>query len=141
MLQGHRQILESPFSLPNLLVWGKVNTMALKWKIALGLYCAGVLYISSLPPENLPEQVAIVSDKALHMIEYAIMGILAWGAFGISGGGFPWGLLTFCVCFGIGDECLQDWMEQARDPDVWDVAADATGAFIGLLLSMVFWKR
>ena len=115
--------------------------MALKWKIALSLYCAAVLYISSLPPENLPEQTAMVPDKVLHMIEYAIMGILAWGAFGISGGGFPWGLLSFCVCFGIGDECLQDWMEQARDPDVWDAAADATGAFIGLLLSMVFWKR
>ena len=69
--------------------------MALKWKIALGLYCAAVLYISSLPPEDLPEQTSMVPDKALHMIEYAIMGILAWGAFGISGGGFPWGLLTF----------------------------------------------
>ena len=70
--------------------------MALKWKIALSLYCAAVLYISSLPPGNLPEQTAMVPDKVLHMIEYAIMGILAWGAFGISGGGFPWGLLLQC---------------------------------------------
>ena len=29
-----------------------------------------------------------------------------------------WGIgaCFLCVCFGIGDECLQDWMEQARDP-------------------------
>jgi VanZ family protein len=32
-------------------------------------------------------------------------------------------------------------MGNARNPDVWDAAADAVGAFIGLLLSMVFWKR
>ena len=42
------------------------------------------------------------------------MGILAWGAFGKGGAGFPWGLLAFCACFGIGDECFQDWMGNAR---------------------------
>ncbi|MEC8866271.1 MAG: VanZ family protein [Verrucomicrobiota bacterium] len=115
--------------------------MRVKWKIALGLYCVAVLYLSSLPAKELPDQTAMVPDKVLHMSEYARMGILAWGAFGIGGGRFPWGLLVFCVCFGIGDECLQDWLDQARDPDVWDAAADAAGAFIGLLLSMVFWKR
>jgi len=50
-------------------------------------------------------------------------------------------LLAICACFGIGDECFQDWMGNARNPDVWDAAADAVGGFIGLLLSMVFWKR
>ena len=115
--------------------------MRVKWKIALGLYCVAVLYLSSLQAKELPDQTAMVPDKVLHMIEYALMGILAWGAFGTGGGRFPWGLLVFCVCFGIGDECLQDWLDQARDPDVWDAAADAAGAFIGLLLSMVFWKR
>ena len=39
------------------------------------------------------------------------------------------------------DECFQDLMGNARSPDVWDAAADAVGGFIGLLLSMVFWKR
>ena len=112
-----------------------------KWKLFLLLYCGLVLYVSSMSPNDLPGDGVAVSDKALHMLEYGIMGILAWGAFGRGGVGFPWGLLTFCVCFGIGDECFQDWVDHARTPDVWDAAADAAGAFIGLLLSMVFWKR
>ena len=69
------------------------------------------------------------------------MGILAWGALGKRGSGFPWGLMTFCTCFGIADECWQDWLKSGRSPEVWDAAVDAAGAFIGLLFSMVFWKR
>ena len=112
-----------------------------KWKIILALYCGAVLYLSSVSSGDIPEIPVKVSDKALHLVEYAIMGILAWGAFGKGGVGFPWGLLAFCACFGIGDECFQDWMGNARNPDVWDAAADAVGGFIGLLISMVFWKR
>ena len=59
----------------------------------------------------------------------------------VKGSGFPWGLLAFCACFGIADECWQDWLGSGRSPDAWDAAADAAGAFIGLILSMVFWKR
>mgnify|MGYP001178763610 FL=1 len=112
-----------------------------KWKIGLGLYCALVLYVSSMSPGEIPDTGVAVSDKALHLTEYAIMGILAWGAFGKGGRGFPWGLLAFCACFGIADECWQDWLGSGRSPEVWDAAADAAGAFIGLILSVVFWKR
>ena len=112
-----------------------------KWKIGLGLYCGLVIYLSSLTPSDLPEGGFGVSDKILHVIKYAIMGVLAWGGFGRSGGGFPWGLFAFCACFGVADECWQDWLGSGRSPEVWDAAADAVGAFSGLLLSMVFWKR
>ena len=112
-----------------------------KWKIGLGLYCALVLYVSSMSPGEIPDTGVAGSDKALHLTEYAIMGILAWGAFGKGGSGFPWGLLAFCACFGIADECWQDWLGTGRSPDVWDAAADAAGAFIGLMLSLVFWKH
>ena len=111
------------------------------WKIGLGLYCALVLYVSSISSGELPKTGVIVSDKIIHLVEYAIMGILGWGAFGKRGSGFPWGLLAFCTCFGIADECWQDWVGSGRSPDVWDSAADAAGAFIVLILSMVFWKR
>ena len=50
-----------------------------KWKIGLGLYCGLVIYLSSLTPSDLPEGGFGVSDKILHFIEYAIMGVLAWG--------------------------------------------------------------
>jgi VanZ family protein len=123
-----------------LILLGKKIGMV-KWKIGLGIYCVLVLYISSMSPGELPKTEVQVSDKAIHLVEYAIMGILAWGAFSKGGAGFPWGLLAFCACFGIADECWQDWLGSGRSPEVWDAAADAAGAFIGLLLSMVFWKR
>ena len=36
-----------------------------------------VLYVSSMSPNDLPGDGVAVSDKALHMLEYGIMGILA----------------------------------------------------------------
>ena len=50
-----------------------------------------VLYVSSMSPGEIPDTGVAVSDKALHLTEYAIMGILA---------GAPWyghfpGLLAF----------------------------------------------
>ena len=87
------------------------------------ILCLGALCIKYVAGE-IPDTGVVVSDKALHLTEYAIMGILAWGAFGRGGTGFPWGLLAFCACFGIADECWQDWLGTGRSPDVWDAAAD-----------------
>ncbi len=113
----------------------------LKWKVVFVLYCALVLYLSSLSPNEIPDTGLEVSDKVLHLIEYALMGILAWGGFGRGSAGFPWALFAFCTCFGIVDECWQDWWDKGRASEVWDVAMDGIGAFVGLLISMVFWKR
>ena len=110
-----------------------------KWRVALVAYCGVVLYLSSISPGDMPAGPKMVSDKVLHFVEYAIMGVLAWAAFGRGASGFAWGLFAFCACFGIADECWQEF--HGRTPDVWDAAADAVGAFGGLLLSMVFWKR
>ena len=112
----------------------------MKWKIGFVAYCFLILWLSSLAPKELPDQVMSVPDYVLHLVEYCLLGILAWAAFG-SGGGFPWGLFAFCTCFGIADECWQDWWSRGRSPEVWDAAMDAIGSFIGLLCSMVFWKR
>jgi VanZ family protein len=113
----------------------------MKWKIGFFIYCGLVLYLSSLSPKEIPDPVFSVPDEALHFIEYALMGVLGWGAFGRGSAGFPWAIFAFCSCFGIADECFQDWLGRSRTADVWDVAVDALGAFAGLLLSMVFWKR
>ena len=112
----------------------------LKWRIIFLAYCCLVIYLSSLSPKELPDQALDVPDSVLHLIEYSIMGILAWAAFG-GGSGFPWALFAFCCCFGIADECWQDWLGRSRTADVWDVAVDSVGAFCGLLISMVFWRR
>jgi VanZ family protein len=113
----------------------------MKWKISFFIYCGLVLYLSSLSPKEIPDAAFSIPDEALHFIEYALMGVLGWGAFGRGSSGFPWAIFAFCCCFGIVDECFQDWLNRSRTADVWDTAADAVGAFSGLLLSMVFWKR
>jgi len=112
----------------------------MRWKIGFFAYCVLMLWLSSLAPNYLPEQVCALLDYVLHLVEYCLLGILAWAAFG-GGGGFPWGLFAYCVCFGIADECWQDWWSRGRSPEVWDAAMDAAGSFVGLLGSMVFWKR
>ena len=112
-----------------------------KWKIGLVLYCALVVYVSSMSPGELPKTGVAVSDKVIHLVEYAIMGFLH-GELLAKGVPASLGVYSpFCACFGIADECWQDWLATGRSPDVWDAAADAAGAFIGLILSMVFWKR
>ena len=112
-----------------------------KWRVAFVAYCGVVLYVSSMSPGDMPDGPKMVSDKVLHFVEYAIMGVLAWAAFGRGTSGFAWGLFAFCACFGIADECWQDWLDHARTPDVWDAAADAVGAFTALIFCQVFWKR
>ena len=73
-----------------------------KWKIILALYCVAVLYISSVSPGEIPDAPVEVSDKALHLVEYAVMGILAWGAFGKGGAGFPGDCLPFAPVLELG---------------------------------------
>ena len=73
--------------------------MRVKWKIAFGLYCVAVLYLSSLPAKELPDQTAMVPDKVLHMIEYALMGILAWGSVRNRWRKVPLGLIGFLRMF------------------------------------------
>lgn len=113
----------------------------MKWKIAFVAYCCLILWLSSLAPKDLPDQALAVPDYLLHFLEYSFLGFLGWAAFGGSGVGFPWGLFAYCACFGIADECWQDWWSKGRSPEVWDVAMDAAGSFAGLLCSMVFWKK
>lgn len=113
----------------------------LKWRIGFLIYCCLVLYLSSLSPKELPDEALRVPNHALHFVEYAVMGILGWAAFGRGVAGFPWAIFAFCCCFGIADECWQDWLDRSRTADVWDAAFDAAGAFAGLLFSMVFWRR
>jgi VanZ family protein len=112
-----------------------------KWKFGLAVYCCLVLYASSLSQPDLPGGTGVKNfDKVLHFVEYAVMGILSWAALGRGTKGFAWGGFAFCVCFGIADECWQGLSGGDRNADVWDAAADASGAFVGLLFCRIFRK-
>ena len=109
----------------------------MKWKIGFVAYCCLILWLSSLAPKELPDQIMTVPDYVLHLVEYCF-GILAWAAFG-SGGGFPWGLFAFVPVLElpmsagrIGGHALTGGMG----------FCDGRNRFIYWpAYSMVFWKR
>ena len=112
-----------------------------KWKILFLAYCGLILFVSSLSPKELPEGSAFISDKFLHICEYGLFGILSWGAFAVRKGIFPWGLVVLGAWFGILDECWQDWMDNNRVADVWDIAADSFGSLLGVVAAHLFWIK
>ena len=112
-----------------------------KWKILFLSYCGVILYVSSLTLDTVPEPVFVISAKVLHLGEYGLFGILAWGAFGVRKGVFPWGLVALGAWFGIMDECWQDWLDNNRTADVWDAAADAVGSLLGVTFAQLFWNK
>lgn len=111
-----------------------------RWRSLFVAYCGLILYVSSwaVVPRGIPP---VVSDKVLHFGEYFVLGLLAWRAFASARGAFPWGLVAFGACFGIADECWQDWLDRGRSADVWDAAADAAGCFAGVLAARLFLRR
>ena len=112
-----------------------------RWKFLFLAYCVLILYVSSLSPKELPEGPELVSDKFLHLCEYGLFGVLSWGAFAVRKGIFPWGLVVLGAWFGIFDECWQEWLGRSRSAEVWDVAADAVGSLLGVVVAQLFWIK
>ena len=111
------------------------------WAGLIGLYWLPVLsyaglifFLSSLPhpEETMPVFLEEVSDKALHMIEYGLLGILTYRAFRYAAGvrAARYALLLaigVSVLYGFTDEVHQAFVPE-REAEVWDLLADATGA-------------
>jgi VanZ family protein len=106
---------------------------ALNWFL-LAVYCLLIFIQSGLPsPEVGPAFVG--KDKLLHLVAYAIMGVLACrafatltrrqGAFAVFMAGF-----LFATLFGLSDEWHQS-LTPGRIADGWDLVADGVGAFLG----------
>ena len=112
-----------------------------RWKFLFLAYCGLILYVSSLSLDKVPEPVFLLSDKILHLCEYGLFGVLSWGAFAVRKGIFPWGLVVLGAWFGIFDECWQEWMDNNRVADVWDIAADAVGSLLGVVAAQLFWIK
>ena len=111
------------------------KTVSLLWYWIPPIACAaGIFYLSSLshPEETLPSFLELLGDKALHMIEYGIFGILCFRAFRHAGG--PWAAqyalllaIVTAVLYGITDEIHQAQVP-FRESSGWDVLADSVGA-------------
>jgi VanZ family protein len=113
------------------------------WGPVIG-YAAVIFYFSSLPhPEDrLPDLLfKQVSDKVLHMVEYAILGGLCYRAFRWASGPMAAGravvlaILTASL-YGLTDELHQVFVP-AREAGWLDWLADTAGAAVGA----VGWNR
>lgn len=103
-----------------------------RWRVAAGLYMAGLFALSSVPDERGPG----IADyfpppnvqNALHVPAYAVLSYLIWRGLG---GPRPRAALlaaAFATAYGVTDEIHQMFVP-GRTPSVTDALANAAGAF------------
>ncbi len=105
------------------------------WALAIA-YMAGIFVLSSLPvPPPAGEALAVVGDKALHVLEYLLLALLLALSVGSS---LPprlrrWApliALAVAVVYAATDEFHQSFVP-GRDANVLDYVADLVGATLG----------
>ncbi len=114
--------------------------------IALGIWAAAILWLSSLPPQELPDTAFLFWDKLNHFVAYAIGGWLAAAAVRTSRPrlGVAVALVVGVVliaAFGILDEAFQTLTPGRTGGDVDDWVADVLGAITGALLTVPALRR
>jgi VanZ family protein len=105
------------------------------------IYMALIYHFSS-ESEPLPAVTHLVWDKALHLTEYAGLGLLLCRA--LRGEGLDWlaaaiGALVVASAYGASDEWHRAFVP-LRDSDVRDWVADTIGGTIGSALYLVVRK-
>lgn len=113
------------------------NNKFIKLWLPVYLY-AGLIFILSSRPQ--PEKLALFpnADKAVHIVEYAVLGALLIRAFWRSDYGWSIykcvGISVAAAClYGISDELHQHFVP-TRIASGWDVLSDSIGAFIGAII-------
>ena len=107
----------------------------------VALYAGLIFYLSSLshPEQYLPSFPFLkLGDKALHAVEYALLGFLCYRAFRHAAG--TWGehyavllAVMAATIYGATDEWHQAFVP-FRESDRWDLATDLLGACLGVLM-------
>nr|MBA3754125.1 VanZ family protein [Nitrospira sp.] len=109
----------------------------LRYWAPVGLYAALIFGGSSIsnPPEAIASLLKELSDKALHLCEYSILGALSYRACRHAAG--PWVArhavtmaVAGCALYGLSDEIHQLFVP-FRESDPMDLVADAMGAMLG----------
>jgi VanZ family protein len=100
-------------------------------------YAGLIFYLSSLshPEVYAPTLLELFGDKALHVIEYGVLGILCYRAFRYAAGSRFARLalvlaIAVSVAYGLSDEIHQAFVP-LREADGWDLLMDTLGATIG----------
>ncbi len=109
--------------------------------LALLVWACGILWLSSLTPDELPSAAHLVWDKVNHFVAYALGGWLAAGALRLSRPSAPAvGVIVAAVLlisgFGAADELWQEYTPGRSGGDGYDWIADTLGAVAGAALSL-----
>ena len=112
----------------------------LLWAALLSWACA-ILWLSSLPPRELPEAAFLFWDKLNHFAAYAVGGWLAASALRVSrphssARSVLISAVVLIAAFGILDEAWQTLTPGRSGADVDDWLADALGAAAGAALTL-----
>ncbi len=102
------------------------------WLVAI-LWAAFIFILSSIPGWKLDFVPPIWGwDKLAHVVLYAVLGVLILRALGFRRAAFGLAII-FSVAYGLFDELHQVFVP-GRTPSLADLAADAVGSTIGVML-------
>ena len=110
--------------------------------LALLCWACGMLWLSSLTPQELPDMAFVVSDKIEHAAAFTLGGWLAASALHVSRpraaiAGRLVLAVVIIAAFGALDEYLQTFTPGRTGADPHDWIADVIGAAAGALLSLL----
>ena len=88
-----------------------------------------ILVLCALPGEDVPEVDIIAIDKLVHLILFAVFGILWLRSAGHPTARTGFSVVVVGIAFGIATELFQEWLDWGRTMDVWDAVADSIGVF------------
>ena len=108
---------------------------------AVVCWAGGILWLSSLSRQDLPDSAFLFSDKFNHFVAFAVGGWLAASALRLSG---AQGAVTrrvviaivLVAAFGAFDEAVQTFTPGRRGGDLYDWIADFLGAVAGALSTL-----
>lgn len=106
--------------------------------LPLVIGCAAIFAVSSMPRPPIPTLLLFPhSDKVMHGVAYAVLGLLSlYGARARAGGltrGAKLEAALVAVLWGVSDEVHQHFVP-GRSTSAADLAADASGALFGVLV-------
>lgn len=114
--------------------------------VALFGWACGILWLSSLSPDELPSAAFVFWDKINHVATFAVGGWLAASVIGLVRPTAPAvGRIVVAVVaiamFGVVDEAVQTLTPGRSGGDVFDWIADVVGAASGAALSLASFSR
>jgi VanZ family protein len=115
------------------------------WLAALG-WAGGVMWLSTLTPDELPRTAFLAGDKFNHFIAFAVGGWLTASALRLSRPQAPViGRIVLAIllvaAFGALDEALQTFTPGRTGGDLYDWIADFLGAIAGALSTLTTHAR